>query len=282
VLSALRETAPKLFANTHWTLLLDASEEMHSADFGRLCATRLQDAKAALVFEAGHRTGNTFHLVTARKGRATFRLEVNGRGAHAGVSHARGASAITQLAHTVQQVEALTNHSRGVTFNVGRITGGSAVNRVPHHAVAHAELRAFTVEDYREALVRLKALQAQVAVRSTADGFPCRLDIVIESETPPWPRNDATERLLQHFVEAGRELNLEVAPEERGGVSDGNYIWHVVPTLDGLGPKGDHAHCSERSADGTKDQEYVEPSSFVPKAALNVRALIRLLERDQI
>jgi glutamate carboxypeptidase len=40
---------------------------------------------------------------------------------------------------------------------------------------------------------------------------------------------------------------------------------------------GDNAHCSERAADGSKDQEYVQPSSFVPKAALNVRALLRLL-----
>ena len=57
--------------------------------------------------------------------------------------------------------------------------------------------------------------------------------------------------------------------EERGGLSDGNLIWDAVPTLDGLGPWGDNDHCSERSPDGSKLPEFVEVSSFVPKAVLN-------------
>ena len=277
VLAALRETAPALFEQTHWILLLDASEEMESADFGRLCIERLQGAAAALVFEAGHRTANEFSLVAARKGRASFRIEVEGRGAHAGVAHGRGASAIAQLAHTIQRIEALTDPARGLTFNIGTINGGTALNRVPHHASAHAEMRAFTVEAYRGGVARLRTLEDDIAVRSAADGFPCRVQITVEAETPPWPRNAATDGLLEIFSAAGTGLGFTVSPEERGGISDGNHICHAVPTLDGLGPVGDHAHCSERSADGTKDQEYVVPSSFAPKAALNVMALMKLL-----
>ncbi|MCZ7668854.1 MAG: hypothetical protein M5U34_17465 [Chloroflexi bacterium] len=29
-------------------------------------------------------------------------------------------------------------------------------------------------------------------------------------------------------------MGLAVVPEERGGLSDGNYFWDVVPSLDGL------------------------------------------------
>jgi glutamate carboxypeptidase len=50
-----------------------------------------------------------------------------------------------------------------------------------------------------------------------------------------------------------------------------------VPTIDGLGPAGGNAHCSERSLDGSKDQEYVRISSFVPKASLNSLAILKLL-----
>ena len=64
--------------------------------------------------------------------------------------------------------------------------------------------------------------------------------------------------------------------EERGGLSDGNHIWDAVPTLDGLGPWGDNDHCSERSADGSKLPEYVEISSFVPKATVNLLAVTSL------
>ena len=65
--------------------------------------------------------------------------------------------------------------------------------------------------------------------------------------------------------------------EARGGLSDGNFLWEVLPTIDGLGPAGDNDHCSERSADGSKLPEYCEVSSFVPKAALNAVAILRLL-----
>ena len=278
VLSALRELAPQVFAATHWVLLLDASEEVESADFGRLCGERLRGAAAALVFEGGRQQGNDFKLVASRKGRAMFRIEVEGRGAHAGSEHPRGANAITQLAHTVQRISALTDPARGVTLNVGTITGGSALNRVPHAAVARGELRAFTPEVYQAALAQVRALEHEIVERSAADGYPCRVKVVVEHETPPWPRNEATDRLLQIFAAAGEELGFTVLREDRGGLSDANYIWQAAPTLDGLGPKGDNAHCSERSADGSKDQEYVEPASFVPKAALNVKALLRLLQ----
>jgi glutamate carboxypeptidase len=61
-------------------------------------------------------------------------------------------------------------------------------------------------------------------------------------------------------------------------VSDANHIWDSVPTIDGLGPSGDQAHCSERGKGSLNGQEYVERDSFVPKAALNVAGLLKLLE----
>ena len=52
-----------------------------------------------------------------------------------------------------------------------------------------------------------------------------------------------------------------------------------MPTIDGLGPDGGNAHCSERSADGSKDQEYVLATSFVSKALLNTLAILYLLDQ---
>ena len=91
---------------------------------------------------------------------------------------------------------------------------------------------------------------------------------------------DETDRLFEGWKESGDELGIGVACEERGGLSDGNFIWHVVPTLDGLGPWGDNDHCSERSADGSKLAEYVELTSFVPKAMVNVAAIVKLMNLD--
>ena len=66
-------------------------------------------------------------------------------------------------------------------------------------------------------------------------------------------------------------------PEQRGGLSDGNHLWNTLPTIDGLGPYGEHGHCSERSADGSKDQEYADKSSFIPKTLLNFTAIRKLI-----
>lgn len=280
VLHALRDVQPEVFAQTRWTLLLDASEEMLSADFGALCVERLQGAAAALVFEAGWREQDQFNLVAARKGRAAIRVEISGRGAHAGNAHAKGANAIRQLANTIERIESLTNHAQGLTFNVGLVHGGATLNRVPHEAVAEAEMRAFSVEAYQSGLRQLKSLEREITVRSVADGFPCAVAITVTHETPPWPKNPGSERLIEIFQAAAAELGCEIVREERAGLSDGNFLWQTVPTLDGLGPKGDHAHCSEISSDGSKDQEYVEPGSFVPKAALNLHALLRILKPD--
>lgn len=86
-------------------------------------------------------------------------------------------------------------------------------------------------------------------------------------------------RILQLLEQAAAaELGVRIVPEERGGLSDGNYFWDEIPTLDGLGVSGANAHCSERSEDGSKDQEFCEVSSFVPKTVLNVTAVLKLLQ----
>ena len=95
----------------------------------------------------------------------------------------------------------------------------------------------------------------------------------------PDPRNPGSDGLLKVWQEAGAEIGLEVEPEERGGLSDGNQLWEKLPTIDGMGPSGANAHCSEQAADGSKEQEYATRSSFVPRALLNALAVVRLIER---
>jgi glutamate carboxypeptidase len=279
VLSALRALAPDTFEPFTWTLLWNSSEECFSPDFGELCKRRLgRGTLAALVFEAEGRAGQTPLLVLARKGRCSWRVTVNGRGAHAGGRHEYGANAIVQLGRTLERVAALTDYSRKLTFNVGTVRGGTVLNRVPHEAEAEGEMRAFTPEVYEQGKNALLALAGAGEVRSAADGYACEIKVEVLTETRPWPRNVATDKLFEFWRGAAAELALNVMSEERGGLSDGNPLWDFVPTLDGLGPWGENDHCSERSADGKKLPEFVEISSFVPKAALNTVAILNLAE----
>ena len=280
VLAALRAQSPELFEQVGWNLFLNSAEETYSPDFGDLCRSRFdKNTRAALVFEAEGRLGGESLMVVARKGRATWRVTVSGRASHAGGKHSHGANAVVQLGQTIQRIAALTDYSTDLTLNVATVQGGTVLNRVPHDAVAEGELRAFKPDVYERAKTALLALAGPGDVRSPADQYSCQVKVEILHESRPWPRNPATDALYELWSQAGRELGLSVSLQERGGLSDGNWIWDAVPTLDGLGPWGDNDHCSERSADGSKLPEYVEMSSFVPKAMLNTVAILKLLRQ---
>ena len=279
VLQAIQAHAPGVFEDLTWKLLLNSSEEMFSPDFGDVCRAHFDPGTlAALVFETEGRLGEEHLMVVARKGRASWRVTVNGRGAHAGGKHPQGANAIVQMGHLLPRIAALTDYQRDLTFNVGTVSGGTVLNRVPHEAVAEGEFRAFTTEAYQHGKAALLALAGAGEVKSPLDGYRCQIKVEILSESKPWPRNAATDRIYQFFEQAGQETGYPINLQERGGLSDGNLIWDAVPTLDGLGSWGDNDHCSERSADGSKVPEYIEVSGFAPKAVKNVVAILKLIE----
>ncbi len=167
VLGALRELAPAAFEATAWRLFLNSSEEALSHDFGQVCRSRFDAGTlAALVFEAEGRVNGQRALVVARKGRATWRVTTAGRGAHAGAFHERGANAIVQLAKTIERVAALTDYTKALTVNPGRVTGGTGLNRVPHEAAAEGELRAFSPQVYAQATVSPPTFQSRSSARA--------------------------------------------------------------------------------------------------------------------
>jgi len=282
VLDGLRRSYPDVFERVTWRILLNAAEEVLSRDFGALCRHVLGPrALAALVFEAGDVEDGRYLLVTSRKGMARYQVTVEGRGAHAGALHEQGANAIVQLADVVGEIAGFTDHARDLTFNVGTITGGTVVNRVPHLAVAKVEMRAYDTEVFESGVAQMMALNDYCSVRSLSDGFPCRVEVELEGRWASWPSNEGTSRLLEIWRAAAAETGAgEIVSQARGGLSDGNWLWDLLPTIDGLGPQGANAHSSERDAGGGKDQEYALASSFVPKAVVNVAAILRLVAMD--
>ena len=70
------------------------------------------------------------HLKTSRKGLGRFRIEVEGRPAHAGTNLATAQARSRSSPSRSSGVHALTDHERGVSVNVGTISGGTAENVV--------------------------------------------------------------------------------------------------------------------------------------------------------
>ena len=280
MLAAMRDEAPEQFDRVNWVLLWNACEEVISEDFGVLCRAQLPaKTLACLIFEADGGTAESPSLVAARKGRCTFNVEVAGRGSHAGSAHRYGANAVVEISRVITQLSASTDYERQLTVNVGSVHGGTVANRVPHFASAELEMRAFAPDVYAAAKARILGLAGDGEI-SSSEGkeHRCHVQVQMRHETGPWPRNVGTDRLIQIWRKAGADAGINVRHEERGGLSDGNVLWDAFPTVDGLGPCGENSHCSEQTSDGRKEQEWVDADSFVPKAVLNISAMLKLLQ----
>lgn len=272
MLKAMHDVMPEVLDSADWLIAANASEEVMATDFAQLTKERCPEgAKAVLVFEGGPIVAGEYHLVTARKGRAEYRLTAHGKGSHAGSALAEGVNAIVDLAPVIQAAAQLTDHAREVTVNVGHITGGTVTNRVPHHAAAELEMRAYDPSALEQTGEALRGLAREAAPGCSA------IEVTCLGHSPSWPDDERTRALAQLWLEAAAEVGLRAKTVKRGGLSDANYLCGLGPTLDGLGPSGANAHSSERSADGSKLPEYVETTSFIPKAALNITALRHLL-----
>jgi glutamate carboxypeptidase len=271
MMKVMQQMLPDLFESTHWLIAANSAEEVIGSDFANRTQERCpQGVRAVLVFEGGPRDAQGWHLVTARKGRAEFRITCHGRAAHAGSNHALGINAVVELARVLPAISALTDAKQALTVNIASIHGGTVLNRVPHEAVVELEMRAFDPA----VLARTEEALRFFGGRTEAHG-----EIVIDciGRTQAWPGGVATEVLFHAWEKAAARLGLSAVAEQRGGLSDANYLCALGPTLDGLGPVGGNAHCSERNADESKLPEFVEADSFVPKAVMNVLALAELL-----
>lgn len=271
ILQILRDTAPAVFATTHWLIAANAAEEVTGDDFGRVTAQHCGgQARAILVFEGGPVDERGWHIVTSRKGRSTWKLTAAGKAAHAGSKHHEGINAIDALAPLLPHIAAMTDIAQQRTVNIGMIHGGTVVNRVPHQASAEWECRAADPA----ALQQADAFFASLTGTATNGA---QLTTQRTGHTAPWPGSSASAALFHLWHQAAAAMQLPALSVPRGGLSDANHLWHLAPTLDGLGPCGGNAHCSERSADGSKLPEYVEPATFIPKAIMNALALIKIV-----
>ncbi len=95
-----------------------------------------------------------------------------------------------------------------------------------------------------------------------------RLELHGGVDRPPLERNAAVIRLYGVAREVAGELGKDLPEGAAGGGSDGNFTAAIgVPTLDGLGPRGDGAHALH---------EYVELDDLPWRAAFIARLLSRL------
>ena len=217
------------------TFLFVPEEEVGSPTSRAVIEAAARANRYVLVTEPARDGGK---IVTARKGVAMFEMNVKGRPSHAGSRHQDGRSAIREMARQILRLEDMTDYERGVTVNVGVVSGGTGSNVVPAECRSMIDLRIPTPEAAREMCAKVLGL-----TRFDPD---VEVEVTGGMNRPPYEKDASIEALLQHAKGLAAEIGIDLQDVKAGGVSDGNFTAALgIPTLDGLGVDGHGAHSHE-------------------------------------
>jgi glutamate carboxypeptidase len=208
------------------TVLFTADEEIGSPTSRPLIEDEARQSRAVLVLEPAAGP----NVKVARKGTGSWRIEVLGRAAHAGLAPEEGINAAVELAEQIRRMDELARPDDGTTATVTMLSGGSAGNVVPERAWCTVDVRMWTDEEADRLSAAFRGL------RPVTPG--ARLQVTGRMNRGPLEREAAQEL----YARLGK-LGYDVGASEVGGASDGNLTAALgVPTLDGLGPVGGGAH----------------------------------------
>jgi len=239
--------------------LFTGDEEIGSPEGRPVIEAEARRARAVFNSEPGRPNGG---VVTGRKGGVFMVVEIEGRAAHSGANFEQGVSAIGELAAKVTALHALTDPARGITLNVGLVSGGQSVNTVAPSASLQIDLRYVEPGDRDEIMGRIHAIVGTSYVPGT------RAALTIRGEFLPLTQTPAAARLFETYVGAAAEGGIAVTGEFTGGCADSGFTAALgAPTLCAVGPVGGKAHSPE---------EYLEVSSLVPRAQALARSILRL------
>ncbi len=239
--------------------LFTGDEEVGSPEGRAVIEAEARGARAVFNAEPGRLSGN---VVSRRKGGVFMAMHVIGRAAHSGSHFAEGVSAIEELARKIVAIHALTDLARGITLNVGLVSGGQSVNTVAPWAEGQIDFRYVVAEDRAEILAKLQTIAAQSFVPGT------RATLEIRGEFLPLTQDDDAERLLALYAHSATASGFTPSGEFSGGCADSGFTAAVgAPTLCAIGPVGGKAHSPE---------EFLLVETMIPRAVACARTILAL------
>ncbi|MGP3976486.1 M20/M25/M40 family metallo-hydrolase [Streptomyces sp. 8N114] len=241
-------------------MLLTTDEELGSPVFRPVVERVAADAGTVLVLEASADGA----LKTGRKGAGRYTVRIHGKAAHAGLEPEHGVNALRELAEQVRVVASFGTGELTVTPTVA--AAGTTGNTVPADASFVVDVRAATRIQQDDLHARITGLNPVLP--------GARVDVNGGPTSPPMEAAQAQPVFaVAREVAAGLGLG-ELRGVSVGGGSDGNFTASIgVPTLDGLGAVGAHAH-----AEG----EYVVIAEAPRRAALLAGLIDRLIREPLI
>ncbi|MEJ2656087.1 MAG: M20 family metallopeptidase [Desulfobacterales bacterium] len=246
------------------TFIFNSDEEIGSPTSKALIQQEAVKSAFAFVLETGGRNGE---IVTGRKGNLSLKLSIKGKAGHAAFAGKEKASAVVELAHKIIAFESLNDLDRGITVNVGKVSGGIGPNTVPDHASARIDFRFAETSDKAKLEKSISEITQRNHIPGTGSGF------TVLSSRPPMPASEKNKKLFEAVRETSASLGFSVSEEFRSGVSDANLIaGENTPVIDGLGPIGAMDHSEE---------EYMIKASLLERSSLLACTLMDCWEKYQ-
>lgn len=234
------------------TVMLTGDEESAGSPAEISRRDMIEAAKAsdlALSFETTVRNTAT----VGRRGSSSWTLEVEATTGHsAGIfREGTGSGAIFEAARIVNQFYEALHKEKYLTFNPGVIVGGTEAeldgasgkatgksNVIPAKVFVRGDLRFISEAQKESARARMREIVARSLPGTSAK-------ITFRDGIPAMTPNEGNYALLRQLDQVSRDLGFgeveALDPGERGA-GDVAYVSHLLPALDGIGPKGGNAH----------------------------------------
>jgi glutamate carboxypeptidase len=218
-----------------------------------------QRARYAFNGEPGRASGN---VITGRKGGVFMEMSIEGKAAHSGANFTEGINAISEAAHKIIELDKLTDLERGITVNVGLVSGGQSVNTSAPSAKAAIDLRIRDMHQRNETMGRIQC----ICTKSFITGTLAKLGIM--GEFHPFVPSANSQKLYQLYEDTVTGLGHHTGQEFSGGCADSGVTSNMgVITLCGTGPLGAKYHTPD---------EYCETSTIIPRAQAVVLTMQKL------
>ena len=207
-------------------------------------------------------SGSAGKMTVGRKGVLRVAIDVTGIAGHAGGRYFESASAVREAAYKIVALESLSKEG-GITYNVGRIEGGTVVNIVPDRCHMEVDIRYLNPAQFDEAKENVDRVVRTCTVRG------CSAEWRILHILDPMTETEGNHRLFDLFARTGHETGLEeLAWQVSGGGSDAAFpVLLGIPTVCSAGTVGWAAHTL---------QEGAEIASLPRRAKLLAAVLMRI------
>jgi glutamate carboxypeptidase len=239
--------------------LIETSEERGSPGTRALISRLLQDADVELNLEPGDLPDV---LTVWRKGSDTFRIDVRGRAAHAGVAPQDGRNAALELIHQIAGLDVFPKSGDGITVNLTVMHAGTRANILPEDAWAQVNVRVRDKADFDRVGQVLRKNAETTLIPDT------KVTVTGGEGFPPLPNNPATDKLAARAQRIYAGIGRSLTAGGNGGASESALANDAgVAALDGLGPVGGGFH---------SDKEFLELDTVTPRLYLLTMLLMEL------